>query len=89
MDLVQETFTVLLGYTLHQDFLLYVLAPQFAIDEQILLTTTHQAFIFYPIGVTAIICQVLDEMFSLVGLMRGQRWLSGARRRNRSHQLLV
>ena len=28
MDLVQEMFTILLGYTLHQDFLLRVLAPR-------------------------------------------------------------
>ena len=64
-------FTILLGYTLHQDFLLRVLAPQFAIDEQILLTTAHQPFIFCPIGVTATICQVLDERYSLVGLLGG------------------
>ena len=70
-------FTILLGYTLHQDFLLRVLAPQFAIDEQILLTATHQAFVFYPIGVTATICQVLDERYSLVGLLGGRRWFGG------------
>ena len=64
-------FTILLGYTLHQDFLLRVLAPQFAIDDQILLTVMHQAFIFYPIGVTATIYQVLDERYSLVGLLGG------------------
>ena len=77
MDLVQEIFTILLSYTLHQDFLLRVLAPQFAIDEQILLTATHQAFIFYPIGVTATICQVLDERYSLVRLLSGRRCFDG------------
>ena len=77
MDLVQETFTILLGYTLHQDFLLRVLAPQFAIDEQILLTATHQTFVFCPIGVTATICQVLDEKYSLVRLLSGRRWFGG------------
>ena len=77
MDLVQEMFTILLGYTLHQDFLLRVLAPQFAIDEQILLTTTHQAFVFYPISVTATICQVLDERYSPVKLISGRRWFGG------------
>ena len=56
VDLVQETFTVLLGYTLHQNFFLRILTPQFAIDEQILLTATHRAFVFCPIGVTAAIC---------------------------------
>ena len=70
-------FTILLGYTLHQDFLLCVLAPQFAIDEQIPLTTTHQAFIFYPIGVTATICQVLDERYSPVRFLSGQWWFGG------------
>ena len=78
MDFVLETFTILLGYTLHQDFLLHVLAPQFAIDEQILLTATHPAFVFYPIGVTATICQVLDERYSLVRLLSGRRWFGGA-----------
>ena len=77
VDLVQEMLTFLLGYTLHQDFLLCVLAPQFAIDEQILLTTTHQAFVFCPIGVTATICQVLDERYSPVGLLSGRRWFGG------------
>ena len=77
MDLVQETFTVLLGYTLHQDFLLCVLAPQFAIDEQILLTAMHQAFIFYPIGVTTTIYQVLDERYSTVRLLSGWRFFGG------------
>ena len=77
MDLVQEMFTILLGYTLHQDFLLRILAPQFAIDEQILLTAMHQAFVFCPIGVTATICQVLDERYSLVRLLSGRRWFDG------------
>ena len=77
MDLVQEMFVVLLGYTLHQDFLLCVLAPQFTIDEQILLTAMHQAFVFCPIGVTATICQVLDKRYSLVGLLSGRRWFGG------------
>jgi len=70
-------FTILLGYTLYQDFLLRVLAPQFAIDEQILLTVTHQAFIFNPIGVTATICQVLDERYSPVRLLSGWWWFGG------------
>ena len=56
VDLAQELVAILLGYTLHQDFLLRVLVPQFAIDEQILRTTTHQAFVLCPIGVTATIC---------------------------------
>ena len=73
-------FTVLLGYTLHQDFLFYVLAPQFTIDEQILLTATHQAFVFCPICVTATICQVLDERYSLVRLLSGRRWFDGVER---------
>ena len=77
VDLVQEMFTILLGYTLHQDFLLRILAPQFSIDEKILLTATHQAFVFCPIGVTATICQVLDERYSLVRLLSGQRWFDG------------
>ena len=89
MDLVQETFTILLGYTLHQDFLFCVLVPQLAIDEQILLIVTHQALVFCPISVTAAICQVLDERLSPIRLMRGRRWLSGARHRNHGHQLLV
>ena len=70
-------FTILLGNTLHQDFLLRVLAPQFAIDQQILLTETHQAFVFCPIDVTATICQVLDERYSLVRLLSGRRWFGG------------
>ena len=77
VDLVQEMFAILLGYTLHQDFLLCVLAPQFAIDEQILLTATHQAFVFCPIGVTATIYQVLDERYSPVRLLSGRRWFDG------------
>ena len=77
MDLVQEMFAILLGYTLHQDFLLCVLAPQFAIDKQILLTAPHQAFIFCPIGVTATIYQVLDERYSPVRLLSGRRWFDG------------
>ena len=71
---VTEMFAILLGYTLHQDFLLCVLVPQFAINEQILLTATHQVFIFYPIGVTPTICQVLDERYSLVRLLSGRWW---------------
>ena len=77
MDLVQEMFSILLGYTLHQDFLLRALAPQFTIDEQILLTTMHQTFVFYPIGVTATVYQVLDERYSLVRLLSGRRWFDG------------
>ena len=77
MDFVEETFTILLSYTLHQDFLLRVLAPQFAIDEQILLTAMHQAFVFCPIGVTATICQVLDERYSLVRLLGGRKCFGG------------
>ena len=70
-------FTILLGYILHQDFLLRVLEPQFAIDEQILRTATHQAFVLCPIGVTATICQVLDERYSPVMLLGGRRWFGG------------